>query len=372
MTSSDNEEIKFADIVITVKKYWQHLVFSSAIGLIISLIVSLSVPPKYEVSLFLNPPSSHDISEVSSEKEILPKFGNLSEIDIYKYFSRELMSEELKKIFIEEIHAPSINKRVFNSSDDSKSIVTSSSPNNILKVSIKVRPQYDKTIVAASPAGTFDLSHVLSYNVRILAPSSELAEKWMHDFLSRTEDKAKKIFLNDYMGEATSNLKRIQEDLSSRRLLAQQLRHDREEKLQEALFIAKAIGIQGPLSLVTPFQRIDQVTEHVNSNQLYTLGVKALEAELGVLKKRVTDDPFIENLRAAEIQLDKLQKIQHKKFDFKMYQMDGSINQSIKKIEMNIFILLLSGLVLGTIIGVMIVILLEAIKSNRTLSVNNS
>lgn len=369
MTSSYNEEIKIADIVIMAKKHWRHLVFSSGIGLIISLIVLLSIRPKYEVSLFLNPPSSQDISEINSEKEILPKFGNLSTIDIYKYFSRELMSEDLKKIFFKEIYAPSINKEILLSKDISQSIVTNSSNNDILRVAIKVRPQYDKAIVAASPIGTFDLSHVLSYNVKILAPSSELAEKWTRDFLSRTEDQAKKSFLNDYMGEVTSNLKRIQEDLSNRRFLAQQLRKDREEKLQEALFIARAIGIQGPLSLMTPFQRIDQVTEHVNSNQLYTLGVKALEAELGVLKKRVTDDPFIDNLRAAEIQLDKLQKIQHKNFDFKMYQMDGSIKQSIKKIEMNIFIILLSGLMLGTIIGVMSVILMEAIKKQSN-SVN--
>jgi chain length determinant protein (polysaccharide antigen chain regulator) len=371
MPSSYTEEVKIADIIVIAKNRWRHLVFSSGIGLIISLIVSLSVRPKYEVSLFLNPPSNQDISEVSSGKEILPKFGNLSAIDIYKYFSRELMSEELKKIFFEEIYTPSINNGIFNSNDDSKSIVTGSSTNDVLKVAIKVRPQYDKAIVAASPIGTFDLSHVLSYNVKILAPSSELAEKWTRDFLSRTEDQAKKIFLNDYMGEVTSNLKHIQEDLSSRRFLAQQLRKDREAKLQEALLIARAIPIQGPLSMVTPFQRIDQVTEHVNNNQLYTLGVKALEAELGVLKKRVTDDPFIEDLREAEMLFAKLKRIQHKKISFKMYQMDGNIKQSIKKIEMNVLILLILGLMIGFIIGVLSVILMEMIKNNRTLSGNN-
>ncbi|WP_370678490.1 hypothetical protein [Comamonas sp. GB3 AK4-5] len=362
MTES-SDVIKFSDVINLSKTHWRQLIIGPLLGLLISLIIISLIKQKYEVSLFLDLPSAQDISEITSEKDILPRFGNSSPADIYKYFSRELMSDETKKIFFEDVYLPSIKTTSSNPSDKSNFIDRDLI--DTLKIAIKVRPQYDKVIVARSPTGTFDLSHVLSYNVRIQAPTSALAESWTHDFLNQTEELAKKRFLNDYMAEVNSNLTKAQEDLSYYRFLAQKIRKDREEQLQEALIIAKAVGIQGPQFILTPFQQIDKVTQHVNGSQLYTLGVKALKAELDVLKNRVSDDPFIEGLREKEIELERLQKIKNNTPEFKMHKIDGNINQSIKKIENRNFLILSLGTFVGALVGIFNLILMRNIR--RTL-----
>lgn len=115
--------------------------------------------------------------------------------------------------------------------------------------------------------------------------------------------------------EEADLLKRLQleDQIDALRAKAQALRADRITQLKEALSIAESLGLEVPQTFeVTARQRSTQGDRDGASSvsvtslafgEEYLKGTKLLQAELGALQDRASDDPFIPEIRELEAEL---------------------------------------------------------------------
>ena len=141
--------------------------------------------------------------------------------------------------------------------------------------------------------------------------------------------------------------------------MAKLRREDQISRFKEAIIIADSLGLK---ERVETTNIIQSTTNDLNSDfvtPVYYVGTKALLAEISVLKKRESDDPFIVGFRDLQEELAILKNYNFKNFenfgvkvDQLAYIPKSSIGQS-----MQMFVLI--GLLAGIISSIIIIILIS-------------
>ena len=102
----------------------------------------------------------------------------------------------------------------------------------------------------------------------------------------------------------------IENTITGKRELAKQRRLDQILRFREAIVIADSLGIRKRED-ATSFIKSSQMNLDIitSENPLYYRGTLSLEAEISILEKRKSDDPFIFGLRDLQEQLARLRSI---------------------------------------------------------------
>lgn len=329
----EEDEIKISELIDAIKNGWREIFFCGFFGAAAFSIFSFSLPEKYEVQFYLDRPFSNQLLQLNVERNPLTGLNPVSPEDVYKYFAKEILTDAAKIRFFNQVYLPSLAEQPL---DDLAKL-------RMQKEVLKKQVQ----IIEPKPKDRQQIQ------LRIEAPSSDLAVAWANNFLKLTQAEAKKHWTEDERSSIHITIQHAEKELTERRALAKQTRDDRKIQLKEALQIAQAVGQQGPQLMQGQLPRQDSVASFADGSNLYARGAKSLQAELAVLNERQDDAPFMDGLRETEVKIKLLKQQDPEKKDFDMYRIDGEIFPPTSPFFPKKSMFLLFGTMFGTVLGLL-------------------
>lgn len=326
-----NDEIQLSEIFEAVKGGWKHILGCSLTGAVLAVALAWAVPKKYEVLLHLDQPLVNQLFEVNLGRTALTGLPTVTPDEVYGYFKDELLKDSSKLRFFNEIYLPAQDEQP--DTPQKKNALQ----DIVLKKQVKV--------IEPSAKGRQE------YQLRVEAPTAELAVQWATGYLQLTEKASKDTWVADVKSTMNLAIQNTERDLEEKYALAAQTRQDRRIQLEEALQVAKAIGQDGPQLMTGQLPRQDDVASFADGSRLYARGAKSLEAELKVLKARVDDTPFMDGLRDAQTKLKLLKQQKPEEQKIQMLRIDGDVFEPVSPFFPKKSIFLAIGLFFGAGLG---------------------
>ena len=170
------------------------------------------------------------------------------------------------------------------------------------------------------------------------------------------------------MSAVRAEIARLGQLLASKLELAEQRRRDEIMRLQEALYIADALGIEsGSVTPVASGQQSPGSIVSVNTvdEPLYFRGSKALKLEISVLEARKLNEPFVGGVRDLQERLRFLEGVQITKDDITAVRVDADARTPYRAEKPRKALILGLAIVLGLVAGLSAVFVREARSKMR-------
>ncbi len=242
-----------------------------------------------------------------------------------------------------------------------------------------------------------DLKVIIDNRLRELNEKLEAARS--------TYDTEKEAKIASLLEVDTLKRAQLQDELKALRLQLKTARSDRVAQLNEAISIAKALGIKKP---ATPSSLADSersgsgsvIRTEVNSQQipLYFMGTDALEAEratlqqrksddftekriaeiakelqllqvnrqVEVLNQRANEDVFLRDVEPLRSEITRLRNLNVDMSNVKLVVIDQQALKPLSPIKPKKALILLAGLVLGLLVGVILAVIRHFVTARRT------
>ncbi|AKA85322.1 Wzz/FepE/Etk N-terminal domain-containing protein [Pseudomonas synxantha] len=303
---SQSDEV---DIVELVRSLGQQkkliLFFALGVGLLSAAYAFLTTP-EYSVSSVLRPAALNELDALNrSEVYKLPPEAALIKVgaSLESYETRLNFFRENQKLFEAFVRPGRTLEQSFENFNRDSIILTRTNPSKIGEgADITLQLNYPEGI-----DGVTILNNFVSYAIE--AERSKIASDMkviVQNRINEVQGKlvaAKAGYDNDKQARIASllesdNLKRahLQDELKALRTQLKELRTDRISQLDEAIAIARSLGINKPTtpSMLGEADRPSSnvMKTEINNQQipLYFMGVQALLAERSALQRRVSDD----------------------------------------------------------------------------------
>jgi len=281
-------------------------------GLILAIVVALALPRIYRAKVDLFAPTMKDVAplaivypETREDQKVIAEIYTPAPEEIYQRFLANLNRQGLRYRYYKQFVLPVIRaKRQQDDFDEYSHFVNFFDR----RITVNDRPRRgEKTVTAATV--TLDGTE-----------QSQLAA-WLDNYISFIDRYTVRNLVSDVQALLDQRIRQVRTELKSLRQVADKERLDRIVQLQDALVIAKRLGIEKPsgsILSVNPIKRQMQdqekgrglVFDNTQEVPLYFRGYTALEGELEQLKRRKDDDAFIYGLRELEGKLAMLKNIQ--------------------------------------------------------------
>lgn len=341
-----NDEI---DLVELAKGLWQQkliIILITALVAAIAVIYALLARPVYEAKATVLPPllsnvvaySSTQASGTSRDSGI--KF---TVEDVYAVFTRNLTSQSLRRSFFKNTYLPSLPDAERSAPYD------------------KLWSRFNELLSIKAP----DKQQPNIYEVRIEHFDPKLAAEWANELVARAAEASKEDMQRNVMSEINTRVRSAERRIASLRSTALQRRQDRIAVLQEALAVAKAVGLDTPQVTAGRTSSSDELAEFVDGSLTYMRGAKAIEAELHVLEGRVSDDPFIPELRALQEERSFLSHIEIDPDNVAVFTLDSAAELPQTPIKPKKMLIVALGVVLGGMLGVFVALVRLLVRKNR-------
>ncbi|WP_174958946.1 LPS O-antigen chain length determinant protein WzzB [Halopseudomonas pelagia] len=275
---SSNDELDLLDVA---QDLWQQKYLIAVITVAVMLIAvgyAFLATPVYQSTVSVIPPRAADIAPVNLGRER----AEIDELDIkeaYSIFTRNLNSQTSRRWFFEERYRPYLEQLGITGTRDN----LMERMGGVLRVNLPdARNNPD------------------NYVVRVHLSDPELAAKFANDFVAEVSKRSIRDLELDTRAQVANKLRAFEEHIHALRMTAKAERLDRVARLEEALKVAEAIGLQSPevtggrTQISVGSSGSAQVSD---GSMLFLNGIKAIGAELALLKARENDDPFISELR---------------------------------------------------------------------------
>ncbi|NWE42105.1 chain-length determining protein [Pseudomonas yamanorum] len=312
-----SEEIDFVRLFASVWQQKKLLLFVTLGAGLIAASYAFLADPLYKVSSVLRPAAINDLDALNrSEIYQLPPSEALLKVGaaLDSYDTRLGYFRKNQKLFEKFVRPGQTLEQSFQefNHDSIRLILPDADKKNSLSAYIKLEMMYPKGVDGVSILNGFVDYAIASERERITADLNVIAKNRLRE-LNGKLDSARSNY--DIEKEAkiaslreSDSLRRaqLQDELKALRSQLKTLRSDRIAQLNEAIGIARSLGIQKPAtpsslgeSAVTGAGSV--MRTEVNNQQipLYFMGVDALKAELAALQSRKSDD-FTES-RIAQI-----------------------------------------------------------------------
>jgi chain length determinant protein (polysaccharide antigen chain regulator) len=341
-----NDEI---DLVELAKGLWQQktiIIAVTALVVAIAVIYALMARPVYEAKATVLPPLLSNIEAYNAGKDSVGKEAPRKPFtaeDVYAVFTRSLTSQSLRKAFFKDSYLPSLPESERNAPDD------------------KLWSDFNKLLSIKAP----DKQQPNIYEVRVEHSDPQLAADWVNELVARAAAAAKEDMQRNVMSEINTRIRSAERRIASLRSTASQRRQDRIAVLQEALVVAKAVGLVTPQVTAGRTSSNDKLAEFVDGSLTYMRGAKAIEAELQVLEARASDDPFIPELRALHEERSFLSNIEIDPDNVAVFTLDSAAEVPQTPIKPKKALILALGLVLGGMLGIFVALIRLLVRKNR-------
>lgn len=199
------------------------------------------------------------------------------------------------------------------------------------------------------------------YSVSAFLPDPKIGVSWLEQYISLAGRLAKERVLSEAQGEVDVKIQALEQDVKMLRESAHKRREDKIARLQEALVIAKSIGMEKPATIASGGGR--EAVVAADDSLSYMRGRKALEAELASLRSRASDEPFISGLRNREEVLDFYRGLRIDSSKVEVYREDGGILVPERPVRPRRALIVLVGIAAGLVLGVILALLCESMQS---------
>ena len=321
---SQDDEIDLFELVQTLWGYKWLIAGITALATALGVVFALSITPIFEAEAQLVAPRANDVREFQvgvSEIEYSPG-------QVYSRFQSNLESITVRRLFFDEFIDPVIARNP----EHTDFTHFNESFNELLKVDV----------------GTIT-------TVAIESTEPEQAAQWVNDWV----DFVASYTVNELVEEANqfieTSLRRIDQQLNSRREVIELRRLDRIIRLEEALVIARAMNIQDPM--------IESAANQLNME--YMRGARALAAEIDMLRSRESDEPFIADIRNLQERAVLLQNIDLNSSLIRVMRIDQAAEVPTSRKSPNRSLIAAVSLVLGGMIGLFAALILGALRKRQ-------
>lgn len=320
--SSDNDEIDLREL-------WQKLVEGKWLITITTLFVTLGaaaytqlVTPTYKASTYLLAPLVQDIQELN-QKELNHK--EYSSESVFARYLLNMQSRNLRQTFFEQQQLLALYTH---------------GKTNVDAFEVFEKNFHQKLIIEKPAKADPKPYTELSFELKNSQP--ELTAQHLNAYVAFIANHTKQELLAEVQFEIANQTKLINEQIVSKKELAEQRRRDRIKQLEESLIIAQQLGIE------------QQTQLSQSDNKLYmdyNRGTRALKAELAVLKARESDEPFIDGLRNLQERIAYLNNlaIHPEKLSVVRIDQQAEVPYEVLKPKSNLIIAV--AVVLGLMLG---------------------
>lgn len=328
------------DVHALVSTFWRQKIIilcMALLGTIIAATYAFLSEPIYEAKAFIMPPTQNDIEDLNYGRKKPP----LAVKDVYLVFLKNLQAESLRREFFKDTYLPALGK-----DSDPKGLLYDKLSKNFL-ISVVGKDAADR------------------YSIAILDADSSRAAKWVGQYTERAQELALQEINKNISGEFSVEARNLNQEIVSRREVGRKESEDSLVKLNEALVVAKAIGLEKPPIVSGGSKSSLNIAGKMDDELTYMRGTKALEAEIENLKSRKSEDPFIDKLRALETDYNFYMQLSGRFQTAKTFRMDGSVEVSGSPVKPKIPLIILVGLILGLMSGVVIALIRHSLLRDQ-------
>lgn len=358
VTQHDENEI---DPIELAKSLWNQkwlILGITAITTAIALIYALMTTPLYEAKSSVIAPKRSDISGYNVARlSIATAMGNrlqghdsgenapsvFTTEEVYSVFKRNLLSASLRNTFFESRYLPYLGESMSEDQDARDRLLE----------------HFRKVLVVHEPDAR---QRPGLYEVKVELSDAELAAQWANEYIEVAAKRAEQEMIDDISSEIRNRQRITTLQIERLRASASAQRMDRIARLEEALQVALALGIEAPQITAGRVNADSELAAFVEGDLMYMRGTKALKAELDVLRSREIDDPFVPDLRRLQSRLELLDNIEINRDAVAVYTLDGIAQVPETPIKPNKTLIVVFGLLLGGILGCVVALVRLAVR----------
>ena len=331
---------QYADDEIDLFELWNNLweqklliVGVTFASFLLGVVLLSVLTPIYKSTAHFLPPKNQDIQLINPN------------IEGIKY-----TVDEVYKLFITNLQSRSLRLKFFNENNLLEFYANGNAIDSVYEVFDK---EFNQSLIVSFPNMQNDASEFATISLEI--SDDQLSARLLNQYIDLARKKTKKDILDEIAFEIANQVKAMDEQIQAKRELAEQRRMDRIKELQEALSVAKAMGLSAP--------KIDQAANKLNME--YMRGTKSIEAEIKVLTNRESDDPFIPGLRDHQEKIAYLKSIQIDPELVNVVRLDQEAEVPVKPIKPKKMLIVAVAIVLGGMLGVFIALIRSAIRNRK-------
>jgi len=318
------------DLFELLQGVWRQKILMAIVTVLViglALVYLLLVSPVYEAKLYVLPPAQNDVAQLNFGRGKGTGLEVLSAKDVYSIYLRALQSEAVREKFFRGVFLSTLSEEDRKGSRDA----LFAQFNRMLTVAQTARDKPDRFVITAA------------------LQDPQLAASWVSSYAEMAADRAKDELLSGTRSDISIMADNLEQKIRASRASASNQRADQIAKLNEALQVAKSIGLEKPPIISNTLS--SEVSAGMDGSLIYMRGSRALEAEIANLESRSSDDPYIPGLREKQERLIFLRNLRIDPSLVAMYQQDGAVSQPDKPIKPRKAIIMVFAVLLGLAIG---------------------
>ena len=352
-TVDESEEINLVDLWRALARHKGIILLSFLLAIVLATAYILQTDPVYRAKAYLLPPQQQDIQGLMIDfrgkegggKRYTPEL-------VYQSFLENLKSRGLRREFFDN---HKLLEYYMGKQADAR-------PDQIFDT------RFDKSIQLQT--NKQDTSFL---TVSFTDSDPELAARRLNQFITFANERTVQQLTNNVVAVIQADSKRVRSQLSSKLKLAEQRRRDTIINLQEALQVARALGIEQPVAMrVTADKSPAEVAVNTADVPLYTRGAKALEAEITMLNSRQSDESFIAGFRDLQEKLAYLEGLSMDREKLAAVTVDSKATVPYRAEKPRKALIAMLAAVLGIVTGIFLVFVAEFVSKVRRINPKDS
>ncbi|MFC5695799.1 LPS O-antigen chain length determinant protein WzzB [Pseudomonas sp. GCM10022186] len=322
-----NSEIDLIELVQSVWNYKLVISIFALVGGLCAAGYAFLSSPVYEARISFLPPSLSDVAPLSSGRSEMG-LEPFKVDDIYSVFTRNLESDHSLRRFYKTVYLPALR------AEDREGYSNG-----------RLYARFLKDFKVVAP----DRLRPERYSLVVQGKNPDEITRWATTYIEQVAGESLEQAVGNARREVDVAANTVQQRIASLRATAQTRRQDRIIQLKEALKVAEAVGLVEPP--VLSGQTSEQLNAIMEGSLTYMRGSKALRAELSALESRVSDDPFIPQLRGLEEKYELYASIAADSPKIGVFRQDGDVVLPDEPIKPKKALILSLGVILGGVLG---------------------
>ncbi|WP_022964462.1 LPS O-antigen chain length determinant protein WzzB [Halopseudomonas pelagia] len=322
------------DLFELAQQLWQQkwlMVGIAGLVILIAVAYALLATPVYQATARVMPPHAADIAPINlgrDQAEIKP----LGVEEAYAIFTRNLRSQASRRWFYQELYLPYLQEQRI-----------SGTRGNLLG-------QKGEVLIVYVPDVR---SNPDNYAVQVNLSDPERAAQLANSFIAEASRRALADLEKNTRAQVNNKRRELEEHIEALRVSANDQRRDRIARLQEALSVAEAIGLENPqvtggsTQVTVGGSPAADTAQMSDGSMLFLNGTKAISAELALLQARKNDDPFIGPLRGLQLEIAMLNLVEPLPELAQLFTLDSAADVPENPARPNKAMIVLLGVVLG-------------------------
>lgn len=336
-----NDEIDLRELFVSL---WAERLRILVVTLLVSggaAAYAFLTTPIYEAKSSLLPPQLSDIAGYNLGRAAA-NLPNFTVKDVYQVFTRNLISDALRRKFFREVYLPALSEDERAEHQD------------------KLWKRFNEKVLSASVPD--EKEHPEYLEVRVEYKDPELAAKWTNLYVKSAAELTSNNMQQNVLLEIATRIQETERRIAVLRETALQRRQDRIVQLKEALAVADTVGISAPQVTTGRTSSDGALSSFVDGSLMYMRGANAIRAELQTLENRKSDDPFITELRDLQSQQAFLKGIDVKPDHVAAFTLDSVAEVPETPIKPKKALVLAIGVVLGLVLGVLVALFSRVLR----------